>query len=448
MAECVLLPTAPPLPPLLSTPPTLLRPIDSPFSLYAGDLHPNVTETDLRILFSTIGPLHGVHLCRDRFTRKSRCYAFINFYLPFHAADALCRLNHKELKGKPIRIMWCQRDPFMRKTGIGNLFVKNLDSSVHDANLEEIFGIFGRILSCKVAKEDNGKSKGFGFVQFDSEESASEALNALNGCVLHGKILTVAKFLKKNERKEPQFTNVYVKNLDKDFTESSLIEKFSKYGKVTSALIMNDVEGKSRGFGFVNFESHDNAKMAIDALNGAEIGSKKWFVGKAMMKSARESFLRRSSHQNPKPNASNLVVRNLDTSVNENDLREVFGAFGCVTFTKVIRFNNGASKGIASVCFLDSGEAKRAMKNLNGCCYRGKYMNVTFALSKEEYTRRMQALFPFAFLCKVPNLERYLETKVQKEDQVNESSSCNGGFALQILKSPTDSESSTNSWDS
>ncbi|KAI3766510.1 hypothetical protein L2E82_16573 [Cichorium intybus] len=190
MAECVL-PTAPPLPPLSSTPPTLLPPIDSPFSLYAGDLHPNVTETDLHILFSTIGPLHGVHLCRDRFSRKSRCYAFVNFYLPFH--------------------------------------------DIH-----------------------------------------------------------------------------------------------------------------------------------------------------------------------------------------------------------LIRFNNGASKGIASVCFLDSGKAKRVMKNLNGCCYRGKYMNVTFALSKEEYTRRMQALFPFAFLCKVPNLERYLETKVQKEDQVMKQALVMEVLLYKILKLPTD----------
>lgn len=83
---------------------------------------------------------------------------------------------------------------------------------------------------------------------------------------------TVAKFLRKSERKEPQFTNVYVKNLDKDFTESSLKEIFSKYGKITSAIIMKDAEGKSRGFGFVNFESHENAVKAIEGLNGAEIG--------------------------------------------------------------------------------------------------------------------------------------------------------------------------------
>lgn len=82
----------------------------------------------------------------------------------------------------------------------------------------------------------------------------------------------MAKFLKKSERKEPEFTNLYVKNLDSDFTEDLLKDKFSEYGNVTSAVIMKDADGKSKGFGFVNFESPESAKMAIEALNGAIVG--------------------------------------------------------------------------------------------------------------------------------------------------------------------------------
>ncbi|KVI05899.1 Nucleotide-binding, alpha-beta plait [Cynara cardunculus var. scolymus] len=215
MAKYIVLPTPPPPPPPPPSPPLPLH-INHPFSLYAGDLHPDVTEPELYILFSIIGPLQNIHLCRD----------------------------------------------------------------LHETRLEEVFGVFGRILSCKIAKDCYGNSKGFGFVQFDSEESAKEALCGLNGSKLDGKILTVDKFVKKSERKEPEFTNVYVKNLDEDFSESSLKEKFSEYGKVTSAVIVHDTEGKSRGYGFVNFELHDDAKMAIEGLNGAEIGKniKLWRV--------------------------------------------------------------------------------------------------------------------------------------------------------------------------
>lgn len=87
-----------------------------------------------------------------------------------------------------MRIMWCQRDPLARKNGVANLYVKNLGPSVTNDRLEEMFRKYGTILSCKVA-EENWKSKGFGFVQFDSEDAATTALNALNNTVLEGKKL-------------------------------------------------------------------------------------------------------------------------------------------------------------------------------------------------------------------------------------------------------------------
>lgn len=97
-------------------------------------------------------------------------------------------LNQTNLKGKAMRIMWCQRDSLKRKSGIGNLFVKNLDSSISGSFLLSLFCPFGTVLSCKVAEED-GKSKGFGFVQFDSEDSAVAARAALHNSLLRGKKL-------------------------------------------------------------------------------------------------------------------------------------------------------------------------------------------------------------------------------------------------------------------
>lgn len=86
----------------------------------------------------------------------------------------------------------------------------------------------------------------------------------------------MSKFLNKNERKEscvePKFTNLYVKNIAEDLTEDALRATFSECGKVFNVAIMKDGEGKSKGFGFVNFESHEDARKAIDALNGVLIG--------------------------------------------------------------------------------------------------------------------------------------------------------------------------------
>ncbi|XVF18901.1 hypothetical protein REPUB_Repub11eG0063400 [Reevesia pubescens] len=106
-----------------------------------------------------------------------------SFRVDIRASKALAYLNHTDLKGRPVRIMWSQRDPFPRKIGLANLFVKNLNPSITSARLVQIFCRFGTILSCKIA-EENGQSKGFGFVQFESEESAMAAITYLHDTII------------------------------------------------------------------------------------------------------------------------------------------------------------------------------------------------------------------------------------------------------------------------
>ncbi|GFY97101.1 poly(A) binding protein 6 [Actinidia rufa] len=379
-------------------------------SLYVGDLDPQVTEMDLVKAFNIMGPLVSVRLCRDRLSQQSLRYGYINFFSPSDASKALACLNHTELKGKPMRVMWCQRDPLTRKTGVGNVFIKNLDPSITSARLEGIFCKFGTILSCKVA-EERGKSKGFGFVQFASEDSSMAAVNALHGTMLDGKEIYVSKFVKKNERKkayeEPKFTNLYVKNFGEDVTEDTLREKFSEFGKVRNVLVMKDAEGKSKGFGFVNFESHEEAKTAVEALNGAVIGSEKLFVGKAQKKAERKELLKREYKEMTnshivKSKASNLYVKNLDVSIDDRKLEEHFSSFGKVTSAKVMRHDNGVHKGFGFVSFSTPDEAKKALDALHGTIFQGRSLYVAIAQPKEERNRELlsyYAQYPLPSFC-------------------------------------------------
>ena len=83
--------------------------------------------------------------------------------------------------------------------------------------------------------------------------------------------------MKKSERTLPgaelKFTNLYVKNIDPDVTEETLTQKFSEFGNITNLIIMKDEDNQPKGFGFINFETPDEAKQAVEAMNGAVLGN-------------------------------------------------------------------------------------------------------------------------------------------------------------------------------
>ena len=73
-----------------------------------------------------------------------------------------------------------------------NIFVAGLPYDLDNAELEEIFEKFGKIISAKVSIDrETGKSRGFGFVQMENESEAKEAIENLNGISLGKKPLVV-----------------------------------------------------------------------------------------------------------------------------------------------------------------------------------------------------------------------------------------------------------------
>ncbi len=79
--------------------------------------------------------------------------------------------------------------------------------------------------------------------------------------------------------------NVYVGNLSYDLSEDDLKTAFEEYGEVSSAKIIFDrYSGRSKGFGFVEMSSDDEAKAAIEALSGKELGGRTMVVNEARPK--------------------------------------------------------------------------------------------------------------------------------------------------------------------
>ncbi|XP_054794771.1 polyadenylate-binding protein 7-like isoform X2 [Prosopis cineraria] len=371
-------------------------------SLYVGDLHPDVSDGQLLELFLEFKSLTSVRICRDSSTGRSLCYGYVNFNSPQDAIRAIEVKNHFKLNGKMIRVMWTHRDPEARKSGKANVFVKNLAEPIDNAGLHELFQKFGKILSTKVVTSEYGKSKGYGFVQFESEDSANVAIEKLNGSTVRDKLIYVGKFVKKSERLLPgpdsKFTNLFMKNLDPETTEELLQEKFAPFGNIVNLAVAKDNNGVSKGFGFVNYDNPDDAKRAMETMNGSRLGSKIIYVARAQKKAEREKILHHQFEEKRrqrilKYKGSNIYVKNIDDDVNDEELRHHFSSCGTITSAKVMRDDKGISKGFGFVCFSAPEEANRAVNIFHGCMFHRKLLYVAIAQRKEDRQAQLKVQY-------------------------------------------------------
>ncbi|KAF8298500.1 polyadenylate-binding protein 1 [Trypanosoma cruzi] len=379
-------------------------------SLYVGDLDPVVTEPHLVELFKPFGTILNVRVCRDIITQRSLGYGYVNFNSHDSAAKAMEALNFKRVGDKCMRIMWQQRDPALRYSGNGNIFVKNLKNEVDSRELSVIFKKFGDILSCKVMEDEEGKSRGYGFVHFKNDNAAKEAIENMNGEKDHADEekkmgLYVANFIRRNARLATlvaNFTNVYIKQV-LPTVDKEVIEKFfSKFGGITSSATCKDKNG--RVFAFCNFEKHEDAVKAIEAsheqfVDGVVPPGEKLYVQRAQPRSERLIALRQRYMQ-CQTLGNNLYVRNFDPEFTEENLHELFKEYGVIRSCRVMTDANGNSRGFGFVSFENADQANAALREMNGRMLNGKPLIVNIAQRRDQrfmmlrlqFQQRLQAM--------------------------------------------------------
>jgi polyadenylate-binding protein len=394
-------------------------------SLYVGDLAPDTSEGQLFEVFSAVGPVASIRVCRDAVTRRSLGYAYVNFHQLADAERALDTMNFSTIRGRPCRIMWSQRDPSLRRSGVGNIFVKNLHMSIDNKQLYDTFSLFGNILSCKVVTDrETGESKGYGYVHYETQEAANAAIEKLDGMLIDGQEVQVGQFMRRNDRPDINaWTNCYVKQIPYEWDDARLMSEFTPFGEVISATVArgnrqvddhqgekkeedtrdeSDPNGQTLGYGFVNFMDHESAEIAVQNVSGREYTTvldgveilQPIFVCRAQKKVERERELRAKFEAEKMDRISkfqgvNLYVKNLDDTVSDELLREEFSTMGTITSARVMKdMKDGRSRGFGFVCFSTAEEATRAVNEMNGKLVMGKPIFV--ALAQRRDVRRAQ----------------------------------------------------------
>ncbi|XP_007027347.2 PREDICTED: 29 kDa ribonucleoprotein, chloroplastic [Theobroma cacao] len=165
------------------------------------------------------------------------------------------------------------------------LFVGNLPFSVDSAQLAGLFESAGNVEMVEVIYDKvTGRSRGFGFVTMSTAEEVEAAAQQFNGYELEGRALRVnsgpppprrEEFSPRGSRGAPALgasNRVYVGNLSWGVDDLALETLFSEQGKVVEAKVVYDREsGRSRGFGFVTYNSAEEVDSAIKSLNGVDL---------------------------------------------------------------------------------------------------------------------------------------------------------------------------------
>ena len=391
-------------------------------SLYIGDLHSEVNEATLIDIFQAVGPIHSVRICRDRVSRDSLGYGYLNFITVEDAERALSTMNYycgPQTFGRPVRLMWSMRDPSSRRRGVGNVFIKGLANTIDCKALYDTFSQFGAIWSCKVATDESGTSLGYGFVHFESPQDAQSAIANVDGMLLKGSKVRVCPFKRRVERdatgiRRTSYTNVYVKNLDDEHcSEEALRDLFKEYGEITSVFVPRNEDGSAKRYAFVNFASAEKAQQAVSEMHGRKLSDeqaeeserdggagkkcqKVLYVSRAQKKSERVAQLRKDyarmrRERAEKVKGRNVYVKNIGCDIDEQRLRAHFESVGTITSCAVMKDADGYSRGFGFVCFTTKEEAAKAVAQLNGALMNSKPLYVAIAQRKEERRAQFRA---------------------------------------------------------
>ncbi|CAN1136269.1 Oligouridylate-binding protein 1 [Linum perenne] len=230
-------------------------------SVYVGNIHPSVTEPLLQQVFSSTGPIEGCKLIR----KEKSSYGFVDYFDRRCAAHAILTLNGRPLFGQPIKVNWAYASSQREDTsGHYNIFVGDLSPEITDATLYACFSSYPTCSDARVMwDQKTGRSRGFGFVSFRSQQDAQSAINDLNGKWLGSRQIRcnwATKGALSSEDKQgsdaksvveltsgsaddgqdkksddapennPQYTTVYVGNLAPEVTSVDLHRHFHTFG--------------------------------------------------------------------------------------------------------------------------------------------------------------------------------------------------------------------------
>jgi hypothetical protein len=166
-------------------------------------------------------------------------------------------------------------------------------------------------------------------------------------------------------------TNLYIRGLTQNTTDKDLENLCKQYGKIISTkAIIDQTTNKCKGYGFVDFESPQAAEIAVRALQQQGV----------------QAQMAKQQEQDP----TNLYIANLPPYMTETNLEEMFSPFGQVISTRILRDNQGHSRGVGFARMESKDKCEQIIQTFNGQKIPGHMEPLTVKLADSGNKRRNQ----------------------------------------------------------
>ncbi|AAS51760.2 ADL160Wp [Eremothecium gossypii ATCC 10895] len=138
---------------------------------------------------------------------------------------------------------------------INKMFIGGLNWETTEDNLREYFSKYGNVTEVKIMRDGTtGRSRGFGFLSFADASSVDEVVKTQH--ILDGKVIDPKRAIPREE--QDKTGKIFVGGIGPDVRPKEFEEFFSQWGSIIDAQLMLDKDtGRSRGFGFITYDSPD-----------------------------------------------------------------------------------------------------------------------------------------------------------------------------------------------
>jgi multiple RNA-binding domain-containing protein 1 len=213
---------------------------------------------------------------------------------------------------------------------------------------------------------------------FDTTESAKESQDSL---VTVSSDDNEARF----DGPDQASATVFVRNLNFTTSTSRLVEVFKPLPGFLTATVKTRTDPKrpgeilSMGFGFVEFETKDQAGTAVKAMNGYKLDGHELLVKPSTKVIDAAEETRKADKARKTEKKTKIIIKNLPFEASKKDIRALFGSYGQLRTVRVPKKFDQSTRGFAFAEFVTAKEAENAMDALANTHLLGRRLVLDFA---------------------------------------------------------------------